>query len=312
MEQINLVWLGDANESLPLAVTADRLKANVSSLAQRDAGIFRDAAAWIVGLGATAAMLAVVAGILPQASATERFIVLGIGLVELGLVLGILGWKWRANRSGVRDEWSESRFAAQVLKSARAGQPVLDPLDSTFIRRRPEWRRFVITVALMHRSIRQPNHDTASFRKTYVKERISKQINYFNAKGKRARRWSIQGGRVALVALGLAPFLVMAAFANRWWELGWESSWVGTLTMALLPVVLPLVAAVIMSLNHILEHDRRTQRYPDMVARLSELRDAAPVDHCEHRVRAWVARTEDLLADETMEWYFATRVVDLW
>lgn len=312
LEQMKLITLAPDAAPLPLAETASRLKENLSVLAQRDAHVFRDAAAWTVGLGASAALLAVVAGVLPQGNLTEKLIVLGIGLTELGLVLGILVWKWRADRSGVRDEWSESRFAVQVLKSAQASQPVLDPLDNVYARRRSEWRRFAITVCLMHRAFRQSSHDPVEFRGNYLQQRITNQIDYFTRGAERARRWSVQGGRLALLGLVLAPFSVTAAFANRWWGLGWGSSTIGTFALALLPVILPLMAAVIMSLNHVLENDRRTQRYPDMITRLNRLRDEAPTGKSEPRLNAWVARTEDLFADETMEWYFATRLVDLW
>ena len=90
---------------------------------------------------------------------------------------------------------------------------------------------------------------------------------------------------------------------------GWKltESWPGALFGKFLPVALPLLAGAATAMRHALDITRRGHRYPEMAARLQAITETfAPLKTHATAADA-VARTEELLLDELVEWQLAAR-----
>jgi len=297
----------------PDGMALEAISEKVCTLALQDATLFRDAAVWTLTLGASAALLAATVMMLPNSEPWHDYLAVALGLVQLILVFCVIGWKLRSETRHYRDIWSEARYARQVFKSAEASQPLLDPLDPILARKRPEWRRFAISVSLMLHHQKSGSFDKETFRDDYLEKRVRNQLTYFEKQVGKSRKFTIHGGRIALGCLLLSPIFAALAFLDH--ALSWDLSSggvAGTILVGLFPILLPLGAAFLTSISRLLDHDRRTLRYADMVTRLQRRIEEAPHIHSESQLRMWVSRTEDLFADETLEWYFATSIIDLW
>src|SRR5690606_13182380 len=194
-----------------------------------------------------------------------------------------------------RDVWTESRYAVQVAKSAEFGQPVLDPLRSVLARKRPEWRRFAVTVDLLRHQIERPTFDRTAYQQRYLEKRLLNQRDYFAKNGEKSVKRVRGGAGTALILLGSLPLVLLVVIYNNICGWGMDTAcWVSAAVVCMFPVAVPMVAAWIQSSSRILDHDRRAVRYPDMVAKLDRLAAEAPIGGSERLLQEWVARAEDL------------------
>lgn len=141
------------------------------------------------------------------------------------------------------------------------------------------------------------------------------QIHHFQKREPVAsRRWR-NTGLVADWSARLAPVFVLLALVNKLhffkdcegkvWHLDHHfGTW---LLVGFLPIALPLLAGAASGLRHALDTGRRKDRYPQMAARLTEIRDALPGLQTESSIRSAVARSEELLLDELIEWQLAVK-----
>jgi hypothetical protein len=92
----------------------------------------------------------------------------------------------------------------------------------------------------------------------------------------------------------------------------WQSDWTrlnawSPLLVSFLPIFLPLLAAAAMSLRVVTDASRRAERYGIMFDRLDWMASWFQSLRTPSTIRRAVARTEEILLDELVEWYAAAK-----
>lgn len=229
--------------------------------------------------------------------------------IELGLVIGAWWIMWRAQRGHLLRDWRLSRFSTEVARGLNATARLLDPLDPIVTRHFPEWRRFALSFALdSHRS----SAETPSFeerRNCYLAERLIDQRNHYSIKLPRAKRWSHHLGLIAKICTWAAPVFIGAAFFVKVVDVKHVvyQSWFLTLVCFWLPIVLPLAAGSALSFLVATDSARRAERYRLMIERLDLSARRLAGLKTPSAVSRVVATSEDIMIDELIEWYAASK-----
>lgn len=237
---------------------------------------------------------------------------------ELVLVLSALWMTIRLHQKHTQQSWVHCRFACELVRGLRASVPVVDPLHPCITRHDPQWRRFALSVGLLVLE-HQHSHDSRVLRDDYLATRLGdkhaeSQILHYQAKQPAATRWWNFTGFVGTWSARLAPIFVLLSllnkFSDRWnpghgWHL--ETFFQGWIMVVLLPIALPLLAGVASGIRQALDAGRRKARYPQMVARLTEIKQSLPGMQTASSIRRTITRSEEILLDELIEWQLAVK-----
>ena len=233
----------------------------------------------------------------------EWFTAAELALVLIALVVTlVLHW------SRTRQKWVTARFATEVVRGLRAASPWIDPLRPLVARHRPEWHRFALTAGILAARGRPKETPLETFREEYRRERLRDQAEHFRVRAEAARHRHHQLHLFAKWAAILAPFAVAFALVDKVWHFELtKSTWWGALFGKFLPVALPLTAASATAFRNSLDWTRRAHRYPDMADRLDGLDAALGGMKTWETAAAVVAKAEEILLDELIEWHLAAR-----
>jgi fumarate reductase subunit D len=296
----------------------DGLQQCLDRVAVTEAGRFRPSLVRIILLHGIAALLAAV--VTYQVDKEHwfyhnRWI---FTATELVLVVSALWMTIRLHQKHTQEAWVHCRFACELVRGLRASVPVVDPLHPSVTRHDPQWRRFALSVGLLVLE-HQHSHDPRVLRDDYLATRLGdthpeSQILHYQAKRPLATRWWNVTGFVGTWSARLAPVFVLLSllnkFSDRWnpghgWHL--ESFFQGWVMVVLLPIALPLLAGVASGIRQALDAGRRKERYPQMVARLTEIKQALPGLQTASSIRRTVTHSEEILLDELIEWQLAVK-----
>ncbi len=311
--------------SKPALSDAAALQKALDSIANEKAPAFRRGTARVIKLHAAAALLGAVPSLLylafiqnpaaPADGEVHRWEIAAgwFTAAEFAIVSASLLLTWLLARKKVKTKWLRARFAAEVVRSVRASRPWLDPLHPQIVRHLPEWHTFAVTAGLMASgdalASPAPGGDAALIlqaKKTaYITGRLQDQRKHFEEKALAAKQQDKIWHGVAKWAAILAPPAVLFALLDK--ACGWHlsHSWTGAILAKFLPVALPLTAGVATALRSALDITRRSHRYPEMEERLQAIAEAFPLLRTEQSAATAVARTEELLTDELIEWRLA-------
>jgi hypothetical protein len=242
-------------------------------------------------------------------------------LILTAVELAMVTWAWSLIRSLRRERtqarWLKARFATELLRGLRASQPMIDPLHPQVVRHDPAWHRFALVAGLLARAEGNPREDLDSIKQRYLSDRLEAQRRHFLDRAVPAARLYRSSHFVAEWASWLAPpFVLIATLVKasnqQWIKQNWvefqslfsfaDHSWWGAVFVYLLPVALPLAAGTATALRTALDSPRRAHRYPEVAARLGAIADRfADLRTFTSTARA-IARTEEMLLDELIEW----------
>ena len=233
----------------------------------------------------------------------------GIELL-LVIVAGLL--MWQAHRGRLHQQWRRTRFATEVARGLRATARLLDPLDPIIVRHIPEWRAYAISFALnAHRCARE-NLSLEERRDGYLNERLIDQSKgYYPKRLRRAFQLSQWFSRIATFASTFAPLFILAALAMKLspWKDEVNQNYLVATFVFWFPVVLPLLAGSAISFLVATDSARRAERYQLMIGRLNLSAKRLPGLKTFGAVSRAVSISEDIMVDELIEWYVASRTV---
>lgn len=318
MKELNQMIQHSGTSCAEGAANPDRLQTCLDKIAVAEAARFRPSLVRIILLHGIAALLAAV--VTYQVQETHwfyhnRWI---FTATELVLVVSALWMTSRLHQKHTQEAWVHCRFACELVRGLRASVPVVDPLHPSVTRHDPQWRRFALSVGLLVLE-HQHTHDPSALRDAYLATRLSdthreSQILHYQAKQPSATRWWNFTGFAGTWSARLAPIFVLLSllnkFSDRWnpgngWHL--ERFFQGWVMVVLLPIALPLLAGVASGIRQALDAGRRKERYPQMVARLIEIKKALPGLHTASSIRRTITRCEEILLDELIEWQLAVK-----
>ncbi len=230
----------------------------------------------------------------------QTFTAVELAMVIVALVVTLLLY-W----GKTQHRWLMTRFAAEMVRGLRASRPWLNPLNPQVERHLPAWRRFAITVGLSAQSDAMPGGSLDEKKHHYLTHRIADQERHYREKAEPAEHAHHRWHAVAKWAAILAPFAVTFALADKVFDLGLTKSWWGAFCGKFLPVALPLTAASATAMRNALDLTRRATRYPEMVERLDSLRSTLEASKTESAAERIIAKTEEILLDELIEWNLA-------
>jgi fumarate reductase subunit D len=299
-------------------VNPDGLQQCLDHIAVAEAGRFRPSLVRIILLHGIAALLAAIVTYPAHKEPWfyhNRWI---FTATELVLVLSALWMTIRLHQKHTQESWVHCRFACELVRGLRASVPVVDPLHPSVTRHDPKWRRFALSVGLLVLE-HQHSHDPRILRDDYLTSRLGdkhaeSQILHYQAKQPSATRWWNFTGFVGTWSARLAPIFVLLSllnkFSDRWnpghgWHL--EAFFQGWVMVVLLPIALPLLAGIASGIRQALDAGRRKERYPQMVARLTEIKKALPGLQTASSIRRTITRSEEILLDELIEWQLAVK-----
>lgn len=240
-----------------------------------------------------------------------KYALIAFAAIE-GVLVTAAWWIQRLDHRGkTQSRWLDLRFAAELVRSARATRDLVDPIYPCVQKHRPEWARFVRTISL---ELRKEKHGTVGswteHRAVYVRERLEEQALYFETRQKQASVQSARTRDLAAIATDLAPWVVGGALLLKASEkLGWlvyvERLAEGFLVpemLRFLPIALPLIAGYLGSIRQASDAGRRAIRYSELAVQLRSiakviihLRTHASVSHA-------VVQAEEVLLSEQLEW----------
>lgn len=278
------------------------------------------------GIAALIAAIALLFDVVNDTSTLVWLAAIEFVLVFTAWLLTFTNKKWKTH-----EHWLRSRFATEQVRSILPAIGFLDPLLPGVGRHRPHWRRFAMSAALLIRRLNTPLPKWEQRQKTYLKDRLSDQINHYSERLELAKKqygptatvgkwaellapWFV--GAALLVKLAhylehlehsghhLAPWLHSALTAPAIHPLLAEGLW-QTIAFRLLPVLLPLIAGVAHSLRSALDSSRRVHSYPRIIEQLKRIRGGFLTLQTEAAVRRTVVMTEEILLDELIEWHLA-------
>jgi hypothetical protein len=228
--------------------------------------------------------------------------------IELILVCLALWLTIQVLRGHLHHSWRRARFATELVRGLRATSQILDPLDPLVLRHNPDWRRFVISVALQaHRDA--ASADSATERLVhYLEERVQDQHDYFLKAHNKSQPWATWLGRLGMFSTITAPLFIGIAFGIKLFASdSVETSYLSAWLAVWLPVFIPLVAASASTLLIAGDFARRKERYRIMVQRLSRSQRLLSTLKTPGAVYRHVEETEEILLDELVEWYAAAK-----
>jgi hypothetical protein len=230
---------------------------------------------------------------------------------ELVFVTSALWMTIRLHHKHSQASWVACRFACELLRSLRSSVTIIDPLHPLVARHEPRWRRFALSAGLFVQE-HQVSHDLRVLRDEYLAARLSDQILHFQAKKPVAMYWWNFTRCIGTWSACLAPIFVVLSFLNKLsgsfnsghgWHL--EAHFQGWIMIVLLPIALPLLAGVAIVLSQTLDAGRRRISYPGIVARLSEIKRALPGLQTDSTIRTAIARSEEILLNELINWQYS-------
>ncbi|MBB5037578.1 hypothetical protein [Prosthecobacter dejongeii] len=293
--------------------TPRELQACMDEIAMKEAGRFRPSLVLIIFLHACAALLAALVTFRGSGEAVWDETKWTLTLLELGLVSFALWMSFRLRRKHIQQRWIRCRFACELVRGLRTSIPILNPLHPAITRHDPQWTRFVLSAGLLVLR-HQDTADVQVLKDRYVDIRLGDQhedgqIRHYLKMRPTALRWWDFTGHVSRWSAMLAPAFVVLSLFNKlskhWWPpegLQMEKYFWLWLAVVFFPIALPMLAGVASSLRNVLDAGRRKDRYPQMAARLTEIRTALVGMKTKSTIETQVARSEELLLDELLEW----------
>ncbi len=296
----------------------DGLQKCLDHIAVAEAGRFRPSLVLIILLHGIAALLAAV--VTYQVDKEHWFYHNRwmFTATELVLVASALWMTIRLHQKHTHESWVHCRFACELARGLRASVPVVDPLHPAVTRHDTQWRRFALSVGLLVLE-HQHGHDPRALRDDYLAVRLGdkhteSQILHYQTKQPSATRWWNFTGFVGTWSARLAPIFVLLSLLNKFSERwnpghGWhlEEPFPGWIMVVLLPIALPLLAGIANGIRQALDAGRRKERYPQMIARLMEIKKALPGLQTASSIRRTITRSEEILLDELIEWQLAVK-----
>lgn len=217
------------------------------------------------------------------------------------------------------EAWLDCRAAAEFLRPLGLIRRSIDPLDTLIAHHAPQWRRFILSLhfacgrPLPYLSLREAKAD-------YLEQRINDQIQHFEKKSTQAVPRSRRLYKVIRLTSLLA--LVVVASAALFKAYAWHHfsanpddhsnpgtfGYVKDFSLYFLPVALPLIAGVLLALRHSLDLGRREHRYGLMIAQLHEVKNELQAAHTPFAFKQVIARVEQILLTERLEFDVAQRI----
>ncbi|MBI3879736.1 MAG: hypothetical protein HY301_06690 [Verrucomicrobia bacterium] len=284
------------------------LHGELDEVANAHAPRFRRAASSAMILHTAAAVVASVA--VCFAGELSHLAAPALALAELLMVLAALWLIWNLHSKHTREHWLKARFGAELVRSLRATQPLLDPLRPLIQQHAPEWNRFAVTVGLAARREFGPEHSLEGFKRRYLSDRLREQEGYFARQATHAAKVYSFCKKTAVWCSLAAPVFVGTALLNKLAHLGWEATVPGNLAVRLLPLVLPLAAATASGLQGVLDSVRRNHRYPEMAHRLATTAVELEALQTPASVAQAVEAVEEVLLDELTEWHLVAKTAE--
>lgn len=316
IDRINDVLRCEAGDAKPIS-TRDELQNKLDQVANKRAPQFRRGIARVIWTHTLAALIGAVPSLFflafvhvpdhPQAAEMEQWKTMAFAFtaLEFLLVMLALGFMLVLHWRRAQEKWLLARFAAELVRGLRASAHWLDPMHAQIFRHLPEWRRFALSAGLMAGDLTAKSLPLAERKLAYQRDRLREQIEHFKQKAASARRAHHRWHQVAKWAAILAPVAVGFALVDKFFDSHRTHGWLGAFCGKFLPVALPLIAASATALRNALDYTRRSTRYPDMAARLEAFStDLASVE-TEATAATVVARAEEILLDELLEWRLA-------
>ncbi len=209
---------------------------------------------------------------------------------------------WLGSRFRLQEGWVADRTRAELLRSVLASHEPGSPL------RPPGLDLFEKDGAFLRSAALQLVPDRKGWeaaRDAYLKDRIDKQIGFFETKGSQAARRMRVFGKVFWVAsVGAMLFTGAAVFANVLVlakKLEIDPLW-NQWGMNFIPSILPGIAAWSMALISVFEYKRRAGLYQQLVVTLQLLRPKLSDAKCASATQAVIRQCERLLLNELWEW----------
>jgi len=298
------------------AASLQNLKARLSAIAQQDSSDFRRKALRALHVTATAGILGLVNLLLT--GRVHWTIPLTITVAQSVLLVWTKVIKSHLKRSKINDDWIQARLGAEVWRGVVATYPAAGGMHPIAGRRLPEWRRFAVSVGIASQRLDRPLDlslpvDLEEFKSGYV-ERLKAQIAHFEQQRDRSKQRTHRLLTVAHFCFVLSPWsvglaiLIRAAGKVTILSSPGAMSSLGILVFtAVLPAALPLGAATATALVENFDHDRRANRYDEMLTLLRRRLAELPHLHTADSVCAFVERCEDSLLQESIEWVAAQK-----
>jgi hypothetical protein len=295
----------------------DVLQTALDEIAMQEASRFRPSLIRIILLhGIAASLAALVTFKAAEGSSWENLKWL-VTFAELVLVSFALWMSYRIHRRHIQQRWIRCRFACEIVRGLRTSVPILDPLHPAISRHEPEWRRFCLSAGLLVLAAAE-THDPLQLRDKYIQIRLSDthpdgQVLHYLKMRPKALRWWTWTGRLSDWSARLAPLFVLLSLINKLSKnhpsggLGMEKHFVSWIAVVFLPIGLPLLAGVASGLRQALDTGRRKDRYPQMVARLNEIKASLAGLQTPSTIQRIVTRSEEILLDELLEWKLAMK-----
>ncbi len=316
--ELNAIALHSGASGAAGVTHPDRLQECLDEIAMKEAARFRPSLVRIILLHGIAALLAAVVTYQVDHEHWfyhQRWV---FTATELLLVVSALWMTIRLHQRHTQQTWGRCRFACELVRGLRASIPIMDALHPPVARHDPRWRRFALSAGLLVLEHQRGDEPTL-LRDRYLATRLDdahpeSQIRHYQSKQPAATRWWNFTGLVGTWSAWLAPVFVLLSLLNKFSERmnpghGWhlETSFQGWVMVALLPIALPLLAGIASGIRHALDAGRRKERYPTMVARLSEIKQALSGLQTASTIRTAITRSEEILLDELIEWQLAVK-----
>lgn len=241
-----------------------------------------------------------------------------IVMIILSAVQGVivtLAWLFQRTiiRSNAHTRWLNLRFGAELVRSAEATEGLVDPLHPCIQSHRPEWGRFIRTVALKATPRQLQSNGWQTHRDSYAKERLEVQIAYFEKKKREADKESALLQRFLSFATTLAPWVSAAALLFKAAEKAGLDPAGLAITLGLaglpysefirfLPIALPLTASYLGSRRQASDAERRRIRYAELGKQLRFFARAIGRLRSETSAVRIVRQAEEALLYEQLEW----------
>jgi hypothetical protein len=274
------------------------LKSCLDEVANREAPRFRRLVVQAIVLHAVAALLAAFAGFFKWTPLTATELVLVLWALA---IMAFLQWRH------THEHWLRARFAVEMVRSLSASVPALDPLRPLISHHAPEWSRFAVSAGLLVNAGHPGPDDLDTLRTRYIADRLDDQIHYFQVKVPPARALWKLSRRLAETFTIAAPFFVFIALLNKLLHWGWDQSLWGVILVEFMPIALPLLASAATGVRSALDTGRRTERYPQMAEQLAAAKVWLGGLRTRSTIQPAIARCEEILLDELIEWDVATR-----